>query len=361
MLFNRLDFKIDVMRSLYMWLLYGGSLFLGACQKDTTTPVPPHFKEGLEAGINLGLAAGYANDQGIQQNPYVLAAENFESGVVTIKTEEDRYKQHVKVISGQGYNSSYAAEHSWVEGYNGPTCRYPIPESAHEGERNAYFVRMYFKFDKSFHPYYGVQPPTETYAGVGVKGFGIYNEQGPSGTNIPCDGTNWYGASCQFVGWGPSAKEVANDKFLWFGHLYSYNPGADEAQATLGEIKVTNPPVGSKPYRFSIYSDPYQYIHFDEWNCYEVGLYLNTPGKSDGEARFWINGILQSRATHMRFRDIEDLKPLTVHLNLHRTTEDFPQTMKRYADNIVIATRYIGPVVSSVQAGDALYNCGQMR
>lgn len=342
------------MRSRYsLFILIGISLVFGACQKSSSDPVPPHFNEGLDEGINLGLAANYSNDQGINQDPYVLAVENFESGTVTIETEENRYKEHVKVIAGQGYNSNFAGEHSWEEGYNGPTCRYPIPETAHEGERTAYFVRMYFKFDSSFHPYYGIEPPDGTYDGVGVKGFGIYNEQGPSGTQVPCDGTNWYGVACQFVGWGPSAKEAANDKFLWFGHLYSYNPAPNDAQATLGEIKISNPLVGDKPYRFSIYSEPYHYLKFEEWNCYELGLYLNTPGRNDGEVRFWINGILQSRATNMRFRDVEDLKPLTVHLNLHRTTDQFSHRMKRYADNIVIARRYIGPAVSSAQDVEA--------
>jgi hypothetical protein len=46
----------------------------------------------------------------------------------------------------------------------------------------------------------------------------------------------------------------------------------------------------------------------------------------------------------MRYRDIEGLLPTDVHLNLYRTTENFPQTMVRWTDNIVIATRYIGPV-----------------
>lgn len=323
------------------------ALIFLACKDDNALPEPDYFKDGLAEGINYGLAATYNNDEGIEEDPYVLAIENFESGTVTIPTEEDRYKTNVRVVAGQGFNSTYAGEHSWENGYNGPTCRYPLPESAHEKGRAAYFVRMYFKFDASFHPYYGTTPPDGEYKPVGVKGFGIYNEQGPSSANTPCDGTNWYCASCQFVGWGPSAKEVANDKFLWFGHLYSYNPDPKNAHAALGEIKVSVPSSGDRPYRFSIYSDPYQYIQFDEWNCYEVGLYLNTPGKNDGEARFWINGVLQSRATHMRYRDIDDLKPMTVHLNLHRTTENFPHTMKRYADNIVIAKRYIGPAVSS--------------
>jgi hypothetical protein len=127
--------------------------------------------------------------------------------------------------------------------------------------------------------------------------------------------------------------------------MYSYNPAPEEAYAQMGKIKISNPSTGDEPYRFSIYSDPYKYLKFDEWYCYELGLYLNTPGENNGEARFWIDGVLQSRATNMRFRDLENLKPEYVQLNLHRTTENFPQTMIRYADNIVIATRYIGPVV----------------
>lgn len=311
---------------------------------DKPVPFPKHFSEGLGEGVQYGLAAQYENDKGIETDEYVLAVEDFETGSVTIPTEEGRYKNHVDVSSGQGFQSNFAALHNWEEGLNGPTCRYPIPQEAHTDDRPAYFVRMYLKFDESFHPYYGATPPEGNYKPVGVKGFGIYNESGPSGLKEPCDGTNWYCVSCQFVGWGPSAKEVANDKFLWFGHMYSYNPYPLRADATLGTIKVSKPSAGEKPYRFSIYSDPYQYIQFDEWYCYELGLYLNTPGKHDGEARFWINGVLQSRATNMRFRDIENLEPLTVHLNLHRTTDDFPHVMKRYADNIVIAKRYIGPV-----------------
>lgn len=73
-------------------------------------------------------------------------------------------------------------------------------------------------------------------------------------------------------------------------------------------------------------------------------MYLNTPGQSAGEARLWVDAVLESRTTNMRFRDLEGQKPNAMHLNLHRTTENFPQTMLRWVDNIVLARRYIGPV-----------------
>ena len=34
--------------------------------------------------------------------------------------------------------------------------------------------------------------------------------------------------------------------------------------------------------------------------------------------------MLQSRTTHMRYRDVESLLPTDMHLNLHRTTEGTP-------------------------------------
>ncbi len=313
-------------------------LIIGCSKTNEQNISSPLYDEGLNDGINLGIAANYSEDKDIIGDKYVLAAENFESGKVEIYTEEDRYKNNVEVTSEEFFLGNYGTKHSWPEGYNGLTCRFPIPDKAHESGTNAYFVRMYLNFDDSFHPGDGMEP-------VGVKGFGIYNESGESGANIPCNGENWYCASCQFVGWGPSAKEMANDKYLWFGHMYSYNPYPDKASAITGSIHVSDPATGNSPYRFYIYSEPYQYIKFNTWHCYEIGLYLNTPGKFDGEIRYWYDGVLQSRALNMRFRDIENLKPEYVHLNLYRTTTNFPQTMIRYADNIVIATRYIGPAV----------------
>lgn len=300
--------------------------------------LPLHWQKGLETGINWGLAADYPNDEDIYDHPSVLAAEDFETGTVTIPTEEDRYLLNTQVVSSQAFTGRYSGEHRWDEGYNGPTTRFVIPPSAHQGDRPTYFVRMYFKFDSSFRPPDGV-------SGVGVKGFGVvadpYND---ASVYQPCDGTNWYNAQVQFVGWGKSVKPQANDGYLWVGHLYSYNAYPDDAQAALGQLEISNPAEGDRPYRFSSYASPFTYIDFGSWHCYEVGLYLNTPGEFDGEARFWIDGVLQSRVTGMRYRDIAGLLPTEMHLNLHRVTDNFPGTMVRWTDNIVLATRYIGPV-----------------
>jgi len=243
---------------------------------------------------------------------------------------------NVTVTDQEHYTGQYAGVHSWPEGHNGPTTRYVVPEEAHADARPAYFMRMYFKYEESFHP-------GDPSVGVGVKGFGIYYEDGSGNANT-CEGMSWFNTSCQFVGWGPSQKEEANDGFVWEGHMYSYNRYPQHAAATLGDIIVTDPPDGTESCRFSAYPDPHHFIVFLTWHCYELGLYLNTPGVYDGESRFWVDGVLQSRTTNMRFRDQEAQRPGSMHLNLHRTTESFPHTMVRWVDNIVLATRYIGPV-----------------
>ncbi len=315
-------------------------MFLPAiiAQHSSAAELPSHWKAGLDDGVNWGLAAAYPNDLGIANHPAVLAAENFETGTVSITTEEDRYRLNTNVVNSHAYTGQYSGEHRWEKGYNGPTTRYQIPSTAHQGDRSTYFVRMCFNFDRSFRPNDGK-------TGVGVKGFGVVSDpDNKASTTNPCNGTNWYNAQAQFVGWGPSSKPQANDGYLWVGHLYSYSPYPEQAKAALGEIRISDPPVGNRPYRFSSYATPFTYLDFSRWHCYEVGLYLNTPGKFNGEARFWIDGVLQSRVTAIRYRDIASLLPTDMHLNLHRVTDDFPQTMLRWTDNIVLATRYIGPV-----------------
>lgn len=169
-------------------------------------PVPAHWAEGLESGINWGLAQNYRLDSGILNNPYVLGAEDFETGTVTIKTEEDRYLNEVTIVDNVKYTGSYSGQFDWPEGLNGTTTRFAIPKSAHNGDHSTYFVRMCFNFDNSFHP-----GGTDQQAGVGVKGLGIEADDGnENNINVPCDGTNWYNAQAQFVGWGPSVKPQAN-------------------------------------------------------------------------------------------------------------------------------------------------------
>lgn len=316
----------------------GAAGMAGSAGSGGGDTLPPHWQDGLGPGVNYGIAQGYPGDAGLDAHPHVFAVENFETGTVTIHTEYNRYSDNTTVTSAEAYTGQYAGEHSWPENYGGPTTRHPLPLDADNGdERPSYFQRMCFKFDDSFHPGTPIRA-------VGVKGFGIYAERNNPSTSPPTVGTDWYNSAVQFVGWGPSVKPQANDGFLWVGHQYAYNPDPENAIAEVGSVVVTAPPAGQSPRRFSGYPTPFQYITFGDWNCYEVGLYLNRPGMADGEARFWIDGVLLVRITGVMYRSVADLMPNNMQMNLHRTTDTFPHTMVRWTDNIVLARRYIGPV-----------------
>jgi hypothetical protein len=326
------------------------TITLYGCKDDK--PKPPkktdpidntnYWDEGLSSGVNYGIAANYVNDKGLSNDKHVVAFENFETGTVTLPTEEDRYKTYVQVVNFGALEGNYCGEHLWPPGYDGPTTRFVLPQSMHKGKNPTYFIRMYLKHDESVHPYYGTTPPVSgSFAAKTLKGFGIEARPASMNYNEPCNGTNWYNASCQFTGWGPSQKLEANDRYLWVGHAYSYNAYPTEAKPTVGADLI----IRANPwFRFSAYADPFTFLKFNRWYCFELGLYLNTPGQHDGEIRFWIDGVLQSRTTKVRFRDIENLFPTHSDLVLHRVNTNFPHTMKRYVDNIVISDRYIGPM-----------------
>ncbi|MBA3707346.1 MAG: hypothetical protein H0W83_00835 [Planctomycetes bacterium] len=304
-----------------------------------TDKLPATWGEGLAAGINPGIAAKYPDAAGLAKDPDVYAVEDFESGRIQLPyTEGDRWDAMMKVTKTSPLAGSFSGEVTWAQGDNGGANRYWFPKKAHEGAHPAYFIRAYRKFDHGFFP-------GDVSKKVGLKGMGIcclaakFDGRGGAKAGGACDGTNWYTVEDQFVGYAGKGEGSQNG-YDWFAHLYSYEPFPKESLAKVGELKINDPPAT----RWSCYAQPKRMIAYDVWNCYEVGLYLNTPGTHDGEARYWINGELQARVTGICFRTVAAALPEIATLNLYRTTEDFPQKMTMWIDDIVIARRYIGPL-----------------
>jgi hypothetical protein len=300
--------------------------------------LPQGWEEGLAPDVNWGLAARYPMDNGLERDPDVFVFEDFEKGKITIPHKEgNRFETFMKITDADAFGGKHSAESVWGKGKEGGASRTWLPASAHQGPNPAYFLRAYRKFDRSFHP-------GDVKRAVGLKGMGIcclkskFDGRGTARAGGSCDGTDWYTVEDQFVGWEGN-RAGSQDRYYWFSHMYSYMPFPNEVAAKLGEIKVNKPPTT----RFSCYSKPMQYVPYDKWICFEVGLYLNTPGKRDGEARYWVDGVLHARTTNMCFRTVPEALPEVATFNMYRTTPDFPQTMKLWMDNIVVSRRYIGP------------------
>lgn len=81
------------------------------------------------------------------------------------------------------------------------------------------------------------------------------------------------------------------------------------------------------------------------WYCLEIMVKANTPGQADGEQAFWVDGELAARFTGIRWRDADTLKMNCFWPNMY--IHDSPQTNRVWMDDMVVATSYIGPRTSS--------------
>jgi hypothetical protein len=69
----------------------------------------------------------------------------------------------------------------------------------------------------------------------------------------------------------------------------------------------------------------------------------NTPGQTDGRITFWLDGELKADFPSLRLRDVDSLKIDRMQLSFHIGSNPSGET-KRWFDNVVAATRYIGPM-----------------
>ncbi len=80
----------------------------------------------------------------------------------------------------------------------------------------------------------------------------------------------------------------------------------------------------------------------DRWYCYEQMVRINTVGKNDGEVKVWVDGALVADWTNLEIRKADALKIDRAFLCLHAIKS--ARINKKWYDNAVIATEYIGPM-----------------
>jgi hypothetical protein len=81
------------------------------------------------------------------------------------------------------------------------------------------------------------------------------------------------------------------------------------------------------------------------WYCYEVMVKANTPGQNNGEVKWWVDGKVVADFPNLNIRSIPTLKIDTAKITLD-VNKNNPQVITKWHDNVVIATKYIGPMAS---------------
>ena len=304
---------------------------------------------------SAGLAAKYPGDRGLKNDPAVLLFEDFDG--VDLKTVASRWDD---VSNAQGTVLALAADvPAEVSGAN----QHSLQLTAHPGQDTGghlyrrlprgvdeLFVRFYVKFP---------DPPTYIHHFVHLGGYNPPTRWPHGGA-----GERPRGDERITVGiepFGRDGRRPPPGEWNFYAYWHEMKKSADGRFWGNGLTPATPRPVPA-----------------NRWQCVEVRLKLNTPGKPDGVLALWLDGELVAdihqgvrrgpwsgmgfalRSPDQKgepfegfnFRTSPDLKVNFVWL-LHYVTETSQQRNRvddpsrpavvRF-DQVVAATRYIGPI-----------------
>jgi hypothetical protein len=294
---------------------------------------------------NNGIAKNYLNDEGIENDASVIYADNFESytsvsGLTANgRWDEAYHSQNISLATDLGnYFSGVQA------------LEFKVPQTNNEVSNTAVkyinpteeiiFIRFYAKYDSAFNV-----------SGSSHNGSTISSSywDGPgSGPGIPADGYNKFLVSVEawrdsnppenpgslnaYV-YHPEQRDILGDHFFPTGRVlpFDYLPG------DFGPYFISRPEIVPE---------------LGVWYAYEIMVKANTPGERDGRIAFWLDGELIADFLNIRLRDTTDLEIDRVSIDLHIKNNTLGIAKKWY-DNVVIATSYIGPMETTTGVDEA--------
>jgi len=280
------------------------------------------------AGADVPLASLYPNDAGIANDPSVLFADDFESGTLAKKWDEVRGS--ATTVESGAHGGRRCVQMEMVRGKNtgGDTIKWFMPGA------DRVHARFYVKFSADYQyahhfVWLSANPRSnkwKSFGKAGVKPDGTYFSTGMEpwfawGKNPPPGEVNLYS---YFPDMKPDLKMT--DKY-WGNAFFPPGPGPGTAS---GAARVIPPR--------------------DRWQCWEFMLQANSaPDKADGRQSMWVDGRPAGEFTGIRWRTDGDVKINC--LWLEHYGYDAGDPTKRYwqaeqtvwFDDVVVATRYIGP------------------
>lgn len=277
-----------------------------------------------------GIAARYPGDRGIAKDPAVLLHEDFETGAPGQRWDNVYHDATMRL----------ATESENVQGGK-RALEFTVPQQRAEHSnavvkrlapaQDVVFLRYYSKFEKGFDQigsshnggFLAAIAPGVPFATPGVK----------------ADGRNKFMAS--FENWR-GERETPSPGEL---NVYCYHP---EQRTEYGDHffpsgKVL--PFSARPGDFGprFVRRPDIIPEMARWYCFEFMMRANTVGQRDGRIACWLDGRLIADFPNLRLRDVETLKISHAALDLHIGSNPTRANRKFY-DDVVIATAYIGPV-----------------
>ena len=283
-----------------------------------------------------GIAAGYPGDVGIGSDPRVIFADDFES----YGTPDDLWSRWDNVFQLAQIRIETESANVWA---GAQSVEFIQPQQDEElsnavskdisPEVDVLYLRYYSKFDGTF-----------DISGSSHNGSEIsahYFMDGNATPGIPADGTNKY--LIAYENWRGEPSEPNPG----LQNIYIYHP---EQRDVWGDHFFPDGlvmPNTSLPYDFGpdFVARPNFVPELGRWYEFEVMLRANTPGQRDGRVTCWVDGEIIADFPNLYLRDIASLTIDHFSLSLHAGSNPNGETRKWF-DNVVAATEYIGPVVA---------------
>ncbi|MEZ4222839.1 MAG: hypothetical protein R3B13_17995 [Polyangiaceae bacterium] len=283
---------------------------------------------------DTGLAANYPGDNGLDADPAVLYADGFESYSKASDLDKNwnfvfQYSQiRFATESGNFHTGKQAIE------FSVPQQNQELSNSVGKSvspERDVLFLRYYSKFDS---PYDVVG---SSHNGSSISAHYFINGQATPG--VPADGKNKFLANLE--NWRGEATTPSP------GHLnvYLYHPLQRSQWGDHFFPDGTVLPNSSQPFDFgpTFVKRPDVIPELSKWYCYEFMVRANTPGQQDGRIAGWVDGKLVMDFPNLSLRDIAELKIDRFALDFH-IGDNSKGVSKKWYDDVVAATSYIGPM-----------------
>lgn len=281
---------------------------------------------------NTGIAARYPSDAGIASDPAVIFTDDFESyssaAGLTSRWNQAWNTANMRIASESGnfFSGNKALEMT-------------IPRQSSEAgnvaaksvspKRDVLFLRYYSKFD------------------VGFNVLGSSHNGSTIEANYCCPGVRADGYNKFFVSYEAVRGETAIPTPGKLG-IYIYYPDQRDVWGDHFFPTGVVSPFTNLPFDFGPEFVPHPDVvpELGHWHSYELMVKANTPGQRNGRIAMWLDGNLIADFPNLRLRETTDLAIDKFTIGLHVKSNTLAVAKKWY-DNVVAATSYIGPMVSS--------------
>jgi len=275
---------------------------------------------GVGAGeIQLGLAAKYPGDVGVERDPAVMFHDDFETGEPWSKWTKKRYQQFIhveedpKIVRGRRSVRMVCTKGK----RSGMNIKWMFPEP-----RDEVYMRHYARYGPDFGYLH--------HGGSSFQGFVKGRPHPGGGAGICPNGDKYFWSTFEPDGrWG---KYKPPGNFIFYTYWWKMK-------------------IGWRNKYWGNHFTPTTQINprTEKWICLEWRVKVNAPGQPDGELDCWANGVKCGEFREINWRRGADVRINSVALSHYMEEKDYKpewgNTRTLWYDDVIVATKYIGPLV----------------